>query len=341
MAPDGKFHITGDPIGPPKLSLVEYLSSIPPAASYGNLPSRSATTVDDTRRPNLLPWDNFKEQVRIWASGLHAHNTLYDPPGWHLFHEITREVSELQPFIKDNVLGPAVKPFDAWKFVHPTKPELQPGGEPDFVGKKNGSLVSLVEVKGKWNVPAERNIRAQYQSDTVVASAVNQLYSYLALYHRKAGILTTYDMTWFFDRREENGEEVTYESDGIEFNCVTPTLFQCIAYFMSEVANDVEFKSPPSSRASSARLLRKSSSQEMTQSPLKQSFSADDIDAGEFIGVGRTGAVFLADSNLTALKTLDIAKRPTLLPEILNEISMYTKMKALQGKFIPPLRFAV
>ncbi|KAI3655399.1 hypothetical protein MP638_005306, partial [Amoeboaphelidium occidentale] len=154
-----------------------------------------------------------------------------------------------------------------------------------------------------------------------------------------AGILTTYDMTWFFDRREENGEEFVYVSDGIPFNSEHPTLFQCIGYFMNDVASNIEVKSPPSSKASSARSLLKSSSQEMIRSPLSQSFSADDINTGENIGEGRTGSVFLADSNLTALKTLDISKRPKLLPEILNEISIYSKLESLQGRIIPTLRY--
>lgn len=340
LGSDGEFHVTGDPSGPMKLSLMQYLSIVPPASSYGNTPSRSSTIVNYQRRPSLLPWDNFMEQVRNWASTFASQNDyLYDPPVWVLFNRICDEVSQLQPFISKNILEPVVKPFDGWQFIHFRECGTPLRGEPDFVFVKDGSVHSVVEVQGNWNVPAERNIRSQYHSDHHVAGAVDQLYTYLVLNHRKAGVLTTYDMTWFFDRREENGEELVYVSDGIAFNSEHPTLFQCLSYFMHNVASDTEFKSPPSSRASSARSLRESSSQEMTRSPLSQSFSADDINTGEKIGEERTGAVFLADSNLTALKTLDIVKKPKLLPEIMNEISMYSKLESLQGRVVPRLRY--
>jgi predicted Ser/Thr protein kinase len=218
--------------------------------------------------------------------------------------------------------------------------------EPDFVlwrgvvGQSSVEVTGFVEVKGKWSVPSETNIRAQYESNRYVTGAVNQLFSYLVLNHRKAGILTTYDMTWFFERREENGEEHLYVSDGIPFDSLNPTLFQCLAYFIGNVASDADFKSPPSSRTSSPRQLRKSSStQEMVRSPLSQSFSVDDLNTGPKLGEGRTGNVFLADSNLTALKTLDVSKRPHLIPEIQNEIAIYSRLTQLQGRVIPSFRY--
>lgn len=329
------------------VNLLEYLSIIPPTPSYGNLPGPSTTAVADQRRPSLLPWDNYQAEVRNWVVTVASESVeRLSPPTWMPRASISNEVSELQPFIRHNVLNPVVYPFNGYHFTNHRDCLATVKAEPDFVlwrgddGQSSVEVIGFVEVKGKWSVPSETNIREQYESNRYVAGAVNQLFSYLVLNHRKAGILTTYDMTWFFERREENGEEHLYVSDGIPFDSQSPSLFQCIAYFIGNVASSADFKSPPSSRTTSPRLLRKYSKvQEMQRSPLSQSFSADDLNTGPKIGEGRTGNVFLADSDLTALKTLDISKRPHLVSEILNEIAIYAKLEQLQGRIIPTFRY--
>jgi predicted Ser/Thr protein kinase len=260
-------------------------------------------------------------------------------PTWKS-RRISREVAQLQPFIFDNVFDPVAKPFPNLLFADFSDgpPVLS---EPDFILSKNGNLQSLVEVKGKWCIPCEQNICYQYDTNQHVNSAVNQLYSYLVLNHRNSGILTNYEMTWFFERRiEENEEENLYVSEGVPYNRQDITLFQCMAFFITDVACDTDFKSPPSSRKASPRQLRKPTSQEMIKSPLSEVMSVDDINPGSKIGQGRTGNVFLADFNSTALKTLDISKRPHLVQEMLNEISIYSKLESLQGKIIPTYRYS-
>jgi hypothetical protein len=339
-------HVTPSPAAQITTNLVQYLSNVPPIPSYGNLPGPSTTNVADERRPSLLPWDNFHAEVRHLVMTVASQSDgRFPPTKWIPRVRISDEVSQLQPFIWDNVLNPVVAPFHGYHFTHPRDCQFSVAAEPDFVlwrdvGQSSVEVTGFVEVKGKWSVPSETNIRAQYESNRYVTGAVNQLFSYLALNHRSAGILTTYDMTWFFERREENGEEHLYVSDGIPFDSQNPTLFQCLAYFIGNVASNVNFKSPPSSRTSTPKQLRKySSTQEMAGSPLKQSFSADDLSTGLKIGEGRTGNVFLADSNLTALKTLDVSKRPHLVPEIQNEIAIYARLKPLQGRVIPSFRY--
>ena len=232
-----------------------------------------------------------------------------------------------------------MKPYDGFKFSHPRDCPATVYGAPDFALSRDNSFLAPVEVKGKWSVPSVSNIRAQYESNHYVSGAVNQLFSYLLLNHRNSGILTNYEMTWFFKRVKDNGEEFLYVSEGIAYDGSTPSVLECISYFIHSVASNTFFESPPGSRSSTPMQLRNSSSQKMINSPLNQSFSADDLNAGKKIGEGRTGNVYMGDSDTTALKTLDLSKNRRCIDEIQNEIKIYSLLHPLQGKVIPNFRY--
>lgn len=293
-----------------------------------------------SRHLSLLPWDGFKNEVYQWASSLTCQNNhFYDPPVWVTFRSMCRELSELQPFIKKNILEPVVKPFAGWSFEHSWNCETPIRGEPNFVLEHDDLIHSGVLVQGKWKIHSDQNICSKYDSDHLVTRAVNRLYSYLGLNHLSSGILTTYDMTWFFESRVQNGEEFLYVSDGIEYDSRNPTLFQCFAYFMHNVTSDNYFDFPSLKQDSSAGTIRNNFTEDTFHNPMNNSFNISELRFGDKIGEGRTGVVFEVDGGLTALKTLDIAREPKILPEVLNEISMYSRMKSLQGRVISTIRY--
>jgi hypothetical protein len=229
---------------------------------------------------------------------------------------------------------------------------------------RNGEIIAVVEDKGCWTLNME-DIANSYNARTHVASAVNQLYHYMRLNHRKHGILTSYDHTWFAYRSQEcsvcdapQGHETLYISEGVSFAAKTPTVLQCFSFFNS-IADDTFIASPPisprSSRANSATLdsrnpsptFSSSRSASRRGSPLSstseinqqaQHFDVDDFKLNAVLGQGRS-KVYLDsyESRPIALKTADIAKHKEMLAELLNEVAVYDDLSPLQGKGIPKL----
>jgi predicted Ser/Thr protein kinase len=187
----------------------------------------------------------------------------------------------------------------------------------------------------------------------------------MRLNHRKYGILSSYDNTWFVYRsqdcdvcQEPPGHETLYVSEAISFNSQNPTVLQCLSYFNS-IVNHIHMDSPPTSkrpsRASSATNNSRRNSPTMpprfghipTDSPLSteirnrdqsQHFDASDFKFNSLLGEGRC-KVYLDcyDSNRIALKVADIAKHGDMLSELLNEVSIYEQLSGLQGHGIPRL----
>ena len=95
---------------------------------------------------------------------------------------------------------------------------------------------------------------------TACTPALNQLYRYMRLNHRKYGILTSYENTWFVYRSQEcavgeepQGHETLYVSEGISFTAHTPTVQQCLSYFNS-IVDHVDMDSPLQTRSTSGTL---------------------------------------------------------------------------------------
>eukprot|EP00842_Homolaphlyctis_polyrhiza_P004262 jgi/Hompol1/4837/HPOL_003928-RA len=99
-------------------------------------------------------------------------------------------------------------------------------GDPDFVMARDGQIVALVEVIGKWSIPTD-DVVGTYDNNGTIKSAVHQLYTYMRANRRKYGILTTYDRTWFVYREQHQTvtgantvtvDETLFVSRGIAFN---------------------------------------------------------------------------------------------------------------------------
>jgi predicted Ser/Thr protein kinase len=225
---------------------------------------------------------------------------------------------------------------------------------------RNGEIVAIVEEKGKWTTGDVVNA---YDATRACASAVNQLYHYMRLNHRKYGILSSYENTWFAYRSQEctvceepQGHETLYVSEGIFFTAQTPTVQQCLSYF-NTVVNHIHMVSPPASRrpsragsatqisrTSSPRLSRRTSlsreysnlSSEIQINEQPQYFDVDDFKFDTVLGEGRS-KVYSDHYGFSriALKVADIAKHGEMLQELLNEVSVYEQLSVLQGNGIP------
>ncbi|EGF82054.1 hypothetical protein BATDEDRAFT_87158 [Batrachochytrium dendrobatidis JAM81] len=227
---------------------------------------------------------------------------------------------------------------------------------------RDGEIVAIVEEKGNWTLPIS-DIVNSYDTERTRASALDQLYHYMRLNHRQYGILSSYENTWFVHRNQEcavceepQGHETLYVSEGISFTAQTPTVQQCLSYFNS-IVNHNHMDSPPASkrpsRASSAtQISRPSSSRVSPRASLSrgcsslssgiqineqpQDFDVDDFKFDTVLGEGRS-KVYLDyyGSSRIALKVADIAKHGEMLPELLNEVSVYEQLSGLQGNGIP------
>ena len=144
--------------------------------------------------------------------------------------------------------------------------------------------------------------------------------------------------------------------EGISYTSQTPTVQQCLSYFNSIVNHDL-MDSPPTSKrpsrtGSATQISRQSSpsvslrdsfsrggsplSSEIQINEQAQDFDVDDFKLDTILGEGRS-KVYLDyyESSRIALKVGDIAKNEDMLPELLNEVSVYEQLSGLQGNGIP------
>jgi hypothetical protein len=234
---------------------------------------------------------------------------------------------------------------------------------------RDGEIVAIVEEKEKWTLSTGDIVTAYYTS-TACNSALNQLYHYMRLNHRKYGILSSYEHTWFVYRCQNcavcqapQGHETLYVSDGIPYTSRDPTVLQCISYF-NTIVDHSHMDSPPtskrSSRANSATQISRRTSPVDNVAPLSRPISpagmfngrstwseirlnqeAEEFDVDEFrfdtiLGEGRC-KVYLDNYNSQsiALKTADIVKNQEALSELRNEVAVYEHLSELQGNGIP------
>ncbi|KAJ3268625.1 hypothetical protein HDV01_002520 [Terramyces sp. JEL0728] len=303
-------------------------------------------------------------KVVSWIDANHQqHSTRIEKPRF-VPRIICEEVQTLQPFIKDNLLDVSAKcliPQTDFTAIRETNSCV---GEPDHLMTRAGEIVAIVEEKGKWTLP-DGDLVGGYSLHAARASAVNQLYHYMRLNHRKHGIITSYDNTWFVYRYVNLGcsacdelstHETLYISDGISYNAQTPTVLQCISYFNS-IIDSTHMDSPPPSkpatRANSASKIARPISPRVSQltssiggkSPFSsegqinekaQEFDVDDFQFSTVIGEARSKVYLdIYGYQTVALKVADIAKHPEMLSELQNEVFVYQQLSGLQGDGIP------
>jgi predicted Ser/Thr protein kinase len=345
------------------ITIDEYMVSPLPHPQYDNPVQRPNTSGSTWRRPTHLSlWADFRESVISWIDSHHQlHSKQVERPVF-ISRVITEEVSDLQPFILDNLLQVSAKCFIPPSHFKRRRQIPSCIGEPDHLMVRNGEIVAVIEDKGNWTLRSG-DIVNEYNSSRTSASAVNQLYQYLRLNHRTYGVITSYDHTWFVYRSqqcsicdESEGHETLYVSEGIPYTAQNPSVLQCFAYFNS-IVNHNHMDSPPtskrSSRASSATRLSRAASatfqsgsfrgtsgllHEIQINDQAHDFDVDDFKLNTVLGEGRS-KVYLDhyESQPIALKTADIAKHPEMLPELQNEVSVYEELSELQGKAIPRL----
>jgi len=348
------------------ITMEEHMIWSLPQPVYDNPVSRPNSSGSTWKKPTqVFLWSDFKQSVVSWIDDNHQqHSQRVDRPVF-VPRVITEEVQTLQPFIFDNLLAVSAKCFIPPSEFKARRQITSCVGDPDHLMTRNGEIVAIVEEKGIWTLSTGDVVNSYNTTRTCAsaASAVNQLYHYMRLNHRKYGILSSYENTWFVYRRQEctvceehPGHETLYVSEGISYTAQTPTVQQCLSYFNSIVNHD-HMDSPPTSkrpsRAGSATQISRSSSPRVSPrfslsrggSPLSseiqideqaQDFDVDDFKLDTVLGEGRS-TVYLDyyGSSRIALKVADIAKHREMLPELLNEVSVYEQLSVLQGNGIP------
>jgi hypothetical protein len=225
--------------------------------------------MDDPKIPtHVFEWIDFETETLQWVSKNHeTMSRRIDRPKFPEPFIITEEIQSLQPFIKMNLLDIVSKCThgSSYKAIR----ECQVTGQPDYVLCKDGDVAAIVEIKGKWTVD-EQNIVTAYYRNRFVASALNQLYHYMRLNHKKYGILSTYDYTWFCFRttnctlcpNTHPTHETLFVTNGIHYTSSSPTVQQAFVYFAS-IADSAYVPSPPkpATRSTSAKVSRPGSPQ--------------------------------------------------------------------------------
>ncbi|KAK5668170.1 hypothetical protein QVD99_005208 [Batrachochytrium dendrobatidis] len=345
------------------ITMDEHMVCSLPEPVYDNPVSRPNTSGRIWKKPtHVFLWSDFKQSVVDWiGANHHQHSQRVQKPVF-VPRVITEEVQSLQPFILDNLLDVSAKCFIPPSEFKARRQITSCVGEPDHLMTRNGEIVAIVEEKGNWALSTS-DIVNSYDTERTRASALDQLYHYMRLNHRQYGILSSYENTWFVYRNQEcavceepQGHETLYVSEGISFTAQTPTVQQCLSYFNS-IVNHNHMDSPPASkrpsRASSAtQISRPSSSRVSPRASLSkgcsslssgiqineqpQDFDVDDFKFDTVLGEGRS-KVYLDyyGSSRIALKVADIAKHGEMLPELLNEVSVYEQLSGLQGNGIP------
>ncbi|KAL5039706.1 hypothetical protein BDEG_28298 [Batrachochytrium dendrobatidis JEL423] len=345
------------------ITMDEHMVCSLPEPVYDNPVSRPNTSGRIWKKPtHVFLWSDFKQSVVDWiGANHHQHSQRVQKPVF-VPRVITEEVQSLQPFIKLNLLDVSAKCFIPPSEFKARRQITSCVGEPDHLMTRNGEVVAIVEEKGNWALSTS-DIVNSYDTERTRASALDQLYHYMRLNHRQYGILSSYENTWFVHRNQEcavceepRSHEILYVSEGISFTVRTPTVQQCLSYFNS-IVNHNYMDSPPASkrpsRASYAtQISRPSSSRVSPRASLSrgcsslssgiqineqpQDFDVDDFKFDTVLGEGRS-KVYLDyyGSSRIALKVADIAKHGEMLPELLNEVSVYEQLSGLQGNGIP------
>jgi hypothetical protein len=346
-----------------------------PAAQYHtSLPPPSSTELSSPRIPDhIFHWTSFEADVLNWvgqAEGVN-NNRITNTPRF-VPRLITQEVPDLQAFIQDNLLNPATNccddcDFVSWQLIDVRSPNVR--GKPDFAIRKNGKLAAPIEVKGNWTLPGANIVN---DLDRHVRGAIQQIFTYMRHNHRKFGVLTSYDYTWFCYREPcaitgnlcaLSNHEAIYISNGIPFthsDINSPHILQSFGYFSSLLTGDY-YASPPSSNpttpnASATNLVldngsnspriygltrgsvTRSRSSVLMDPSVEQVFEVDDFNLTSILGFGRSKVCF-DETHGVALKHADVWKDPELLMELQNEVQIYQALSDLQGSYIPQLKF--
>ncbi|KAL5036660.1 hypothetical protein RTP6_004202 [Batrachochytrium dendrobatidis] len=363
--------ISAGVIAEQRITLQEYLQTIPPLPTYSNtLPGPTSTKPPGVRHPQwTLHWETFGQEVMDFVcTEIEPVTETVLPPVFEMLDtEIRTEVPALQMFISQNYLRPVAIHFGATVVTTEFGNYV---GSTDSHFERNGKTIIINEYKGKWSLNPEwfENGRIdQLNINHYIRDAIVQLYTYMVLNRLQYGILTSSEYTFFFKRVKvedsSDGFEQLFISTGIARTATNPTVLQSIAYFLSLADGTLCTSPPPSPLRQSPRNSRPSSTrnspstlrkmvettnfasgnedgsvpiQKDADSSYESAFALEDFNIKSVLGSGRTKVYYEAKHQL-ALKSIDLWKQSNMLAELHNEIEIYCLLSDLQGRFIPKL----
>ncbi|CAG8523249.1 13885_t:CDS:2 [Cetraspora pellucida] len=203
---------------------LEVLSTIPPPIYYPDLDEYTNTKSTMARKPfSVKSWTSFIDEVQ--SCELDDKIKQYSRPSFKTYrsYDISNEedVREaLKNIIFDNLhmITTSQQQIEFYKRI---SMEDNIKGDPDFIYRNNDELLTIIEVKTRWDLCLEdgESLHEKYKEDlrrkeceTVspnpernfsVVDIIYQMFGYLVVNKLQYGILTTYNQNWFFRRPKE------------------------------------------------------------------------------------------------------------------------------------------
>ena len=134
-----------------RITLHQYLQTIPPLPTYANiLPRPSSTRPPNVRHPEIiLHWESFQQEVLQYVrTEIESVTELVLPPVFEMLDEVIKnEVPALQMFISRNYLRPVAIHFGATVVTSEYGNSV---GSTDSHIERDGQTIIINEYKGKW-----------------------------------------------------------------------------------------------------------------------------------------------------------------------------------------------
>ncbi len=350
----------------------EFLNMIPPKIELNQYKMPKTETTLTHKHPfsptEIIEWKEFESEARnfVWNVPQRVKKVALSP----IHRSVVGELG-VQSCFQFWVLDPFNQVFqqieEKIEFIRSSSEDVCVGS-PDFIYLITETLSSFFEMKTFYTLDNHlTDLKIQWpQNNPSIKNIVEQVMGYLNFNGLRYGSLSSYQNTWFLKREADK----LYISKAISFDNANPTLYRCIAYFVSLVRlSPLELKVEPplrrSTRIINQNLINESSlvsgdhlndfalsrsSFDISASSSQNFGAADDLDLPasfsitkltEFIGSGFCGKVFKwKDSGVTAaVKVCDAYNNREGVTALQNEANVYLKLKDIQGKLIPCLLF--
>jgi hypothetical protein len=357
--------------GPPGLlSLREFLAQIPPALDF-QLQSQSQTTNSNFFVvPAFQKWDSFQNDIHAIYQRLLDQCSVEN--GFHIFQFSTTKIiqeSTLQAMFHQNVLDPLKRVFNSLDYSAPIGSEFNPDLVIFMVHQAHRNLP--IEVKTLNTCPED--VYASYSEAAKNQWPVRQIYTYMCSRQIKYGVLTRYDLTYFFHVIIEGNSIILEVSDPIPLKDLIQTLFCFLNLHDLWDIWDVQIEQKPiilkddggqdddggkrggrgggnkhrggrggqrgggggqGDGKGGGSCLKRKRNVGQNQDQIGEHVLKMSY---EVIGSGGCGTVLKAsfDDQPVAIKLVKIRSRPNAIDEVLQEVAVYNHLKDLQGKCIP------
>ena len=348
---------------------------IPPLPTYSHtLPVPSSTIPRNIRHSKMtIHWESFqRDTLNYTQTGISQMTNLVNMPVFPFQLTINDEVPALQMCVAQNLFDVVARHMGRTVWATERGKTI---GNPDgyMVDDASQSNIFVYEIKGKWTLDPQLFERGRIDmfvgedllldaAHSCLRNAINQIYTCMVVNYLQYGILSSFNFTFFLKRvkveNSSDGFEQLLISTGIAHNATSPTVLQCIAYFLS-LADGTPFTSPPPSplrqsprtsrssttnspsafqtRAEPQNLTTENeSTQQDADLSYENDFALEDFNIKCVLGSGRP-KVYYEEKHQVALKAIDLWKQSDMLAELQNEIEIYRLLSDLQGRCIPKL----